>query len=328
MFTIGDEYISLRKRTVSEQNAYLQQQGRRVTGTVKDVNGEPVMGASVVEKGTTNGTATDHDGNFTLNVGENATLQIHYLGFKSLEISDLRGGGKPLEITLLEDTQTLDEVVVVGYGTQKRSDLIGSVGSITGKSLEGRAQLTVQSALQGKIPGVAVTQTSGQPGATPTVRIRGIGTVNNNDPLYIVDGVPMGNLEVINNEDIETIEVLKDAASASIYGSRAGNGVVIVTTKKGGSTKPTVFYDLNLGYNEMSKKLDLLNTAQYTMIVDEQLTNTGMDPYWKTATPRADTDWQEVAFQRGFIQSHVLGIRGSSENIKYYISVHSCPNFL
>jgi TonB-linked SusC/RagA family outer membrane protein len=302
------------------ETAEPQQTKTRITGTVVDQAGEPVIGANVIEKGTVNGVTTDVDGRFSLEVTNNATLQVSYIGYLSQNIAV--GNQTDLQITLRENAQALEEVVVVGYGSQRRSDLIGSVGSVSEKALAGRATLTVEHALQGKVPGVMVTQQNGQPGAAPSIRIRGIGTLNNNDPLYIVDGVPLTNsMEIINNQDIESIEILKDAASASIYGSRAGNGVILITTKKGTAGKPTVFYDGNVGYNEFSKRLDILNTADFTMIMDESYVNSGMEPYWKSVTPRADTDWQDLVFQRGVVHSHSLGVRGSSDKSRYYLVV-------
>jgi TonB-linked SusC/RagA family outer membrane protein len=291
---------------------------KTVSGTVKDGAGQPVAGAIVTVKSTTVGVTTDEDGSFSLSVPDNTTLVIALIGYRTKEV--VVGTQTTIDIVLEEATELLEELVVVGYGSQKRSDLIGSIGSISEKSLAGRATLTLEHALQGKVPGVMVTQQNGQPGAAPSVRIRGIGTLNNNDPLYIVDGVPLTNsMEIINNQDIESIEILKDAASASIYGSRAGNGVILITTKKGIVGKPTVFYNGNVGYNEFSKRLDLLNTAEYTTIMDEAYVNSGMEPYWKNVTPRADTDWQDLVFQRGMVHSHSLGVRGSTNNIRYYL---------
>lgn len=324
-FSITNRQIAL---VFNPRQANTQQQDnplKWITGTVIDAAGEPVIGANVIEKGNaSNGTVTDADGNFSLMVADNAVLQISFIGYITQEISvspALREGGKSQLITLREDVQGLEEIVVVGYGTQRRSDLIGSVGSVSEKALAGRATLTVEHALQGKVPGVMVTQRSGQPGTAPSVRIRGIGTLNNNDPLYIVDGVPLtSSMEIVNNQDIESIEILKDAASASIYGSRAGNGVVLITTKKGTTTKPTVFYDGNIGYNEASKRLDLLNTAEFTMIMDESYVNSNMSPYWKNVTPRADTDWQDLVFQKGIVHSHSIGVKGRLSNVRYYLA--------
>jgi TonB-linked SusC/RagA family outer membrane protein len=321
-YSINDRHIIIYPKTEpgEEQPAVRQQQGRGITGMVVDTNGETIIGANILEKGTANGTVTDADGNFSLTVAANAVLQVSYIGYVTQEVNVLSDINR-ITIRLVEDSKALEEVIVVGYGFQKRSDLIGSIGSVSEKALAGRATLTVEQALQGKVPGVMVTQRSGQPGATPSVRIRGIGTLNNNDPLYIVDGVPLTNsMEIINNQDIESIEILKDAASASIYGSRAGNGVILITTKKGIAGKPAVFYDGNIGYNEASKRLNLLNTAEFTMIMDESYVNSGMEPFWKSVTPRADTDWQDVIFRRGIVHSHSLGVRGSSNNIRYYLA--------
>jgi TonB-linked SusC/RagA family outer membrane protein len=322
-YEIDSKYILLTKNGSSPlKRSILQQNGKRITGTVTDARGESIIGANVIEKGTTNGVVTDIDGKFTINISGNAptnNLIISYIGYYTQEI--VVGNRTTLQITLSENSLGLDEVVVVGYGTQKRSDLIGSVGSVSQKDIAGRAALTVQSALQGKVPGVIVTQANGQPGNTPTVRIRGIGTLNDNNPLYIVDGVPMTNgMDIINNNDIESIEVLKDAASASIYGSRAGNGVIIITTKKGLSGKPTVFYNGNVGFNEAAKRLDLLNAKDFAMISDEALVNAGRDPYWKGSTGRADTDWQDQIFQRGLVQSHSVGVRGNKQDVRFYLS--------
>ncbi|MBK5721878.1 TonB-dependent receptor [Dysgonomonas sp. Marseille-P4677] len=298
-----------------------KQQSKEITGTVKDENSEPLAGVTVLVKGTTSGTVTDENGKFMIRVQNNQSITLIFslLGFIVQEVKV--GDKTEVHVMMQEDQKLLDEVIVVGYGTQKRSDLIGSVASVSQKDLGGRATLTVQDALQGKVPGVMVSQNNGQPGSTPTVRIRGIGTLNNNDPLYIVDGVPISNgADIINNKDIESIEILKDAASASIYGSRAGNGVIIITTKKGMSGKPTVFYDGNIGYHEASKQLDLLNAKDFAMISDEALVNGGKDPYWKGSTGRADTDWQSKIFRKGLIHSHSVGVRGGKQDIRYYLA--------
>jgi TonB-linked SusC/RagA family outer membrane protein len=302
----------------SSTEFYTQQNS--VTGKVTDTGNQPLPGVTVLVIGTAQGTVTNADGNYTLSgIPENATLQFSFVGMNTQEI--VVGNQTSINVTMELDAIGIEEVVAVGYGTQKRSDLIGSIASINKEGIVGRATLNVQQALQGKAAGVMVTNVNGQPGNTPTVRIRGIGTLNNNDPLYIVDGVPMtNNIDIINNNDIESIEILKDAASASIYGSQSGNGVILITTKKGTKGKPTVFYNANLGYNEASNRLDLLNAKEYTMISDEALVNAGLAPYWNGSTGRADTDWQDQIFQKGFIQSHTLGVRGSKEDVRYYLS--------
>lgn len=306
--------------TPAEQTGSSKQSQLTLSGKVTDSSGSPLPGVTVVVKGTTQGTITDGDGNYLLsNVPADATLVFSFVGMKTQEIPV--SGRTDIQVAMEEDAIGIEEVVAVGYGTQKRSDLIGSVASVDQGDLAGRATLTVQQALQGKVAGVMVTKQDGQPGNTSSVRIRGIGTLNNNDPLYIVDGVPMtNNVDIVNNNDIESIEILKDAASASIYGSRAGNGVILITTKKGVSGKPIVFYNANIGYNEVSNKLDLLNAKEYATISDEALVNGGMEPYWKGSTGRADTDWQDKIFRKGLIQSHSFGVRGSKQDVRYYLS--------
>ena len=207
-------------------------QSKQVTGVVKDVTGETVIGASVVEKGTTNGTITDFDGNFKLTVGDKAVLQISFVGYQTQEINTV--GKTSFVVTLKEDSEMLEEVVVTGYSTQKKADLTGSVAVVSTKTLKTTSDADPMRSLQGKVPGMTITA-NGSPSGTGTVRIRGIGSFNSSqDPLYVVDGVPTTRaLNSLNTNDIESMQVLKDAASASIYGSRASNGVIIITTKKG-----------------------------------------------------------------------------------------------
>jgi TonB-linked SusC/RagA family outer membrane protein len=315
-YEIKNKNIVVRKK---ESVTNTVQPQKRYSGIIIDIKGEPIIGAIINIKGSQNGTVTNINGNFFIEAPVGSILLVSFIGYVSQEVT--AGDSLSMRITLTEDNLILNEVVVIGYGTQKRSDLIGSIGSVSQKELGGRATLTIQHALQGKIPGVMVTQSNGQPGNAPSVRIRGIGTLNDNNPLYIVDGVPMTNsMEVINNKDIESIEVLKDAASASIYGSRAGNGVIIVTTKKGITDKPVVFYDGNVGYNEASHLLDLLNAKDFAMISDEALVNSGLEPYWKGSTGRANTNWQDQIFRKGLIHSHSVGVRGNKQDIRYYLS--------
>ena len=193
---------------------------------------EPLPGVNVVVKGTTNGTITDLDGQFTLNAPSDCILSISYVGYKSQEVSVK--GNRSLRVVLQEDTETLDEVVVVGYGVQKKSVVTAAISRVTAEELNVAKPSRVEDALKGKVSGVQITQSSGQPGSDSKVRIRGIGTVNNSDPLYIVDGMPVdGGIGYLNPVDIQSVEILKDAASAAIYGARAANGVVLVTTKTG-----------------------------------------------------------------------------------------------
>lgn len=217
--------LSFTLASVYAQN--IQVKGTVVSGS----DNEPLPGVNVVVKGTTNGGITDLDGNFTLSVPADATLSITYIGFKSQEVAV--NGKNSLKIVLQEDSETLDEVVVVGYGVQKKSVVTASIAKVSSEDLENKSPVRMDNALKGLAAGVDVTSASGQPGDSPRVRVRGIGTINNSDPLYIVDGMPIGGgLDFVNPNDIESIEVLKDAASGAIYGARAANGVILVTTKK------------------------------------------------------------------------------------------------
>ncbi len=203
---------------------------RLVTGTVTSVNGEPLAGASVQEKGTTNGVVTDFDGDFTIEVSDNAVLVVSYIGFKALEVPV--DGREEINVSLQEDLAQLDEVVVVGYGTQRKQDLTGAVSVVKTDEMLQQPTAQVTNQLQGRVSGVTITG-SGQPGEAPQIKIRGANTFGNNSPLFVVDGIPTDNINDLNPNDIESMQVLKDAGSASIYGSRAANGVIIITTKKG-----------------------------------------------------------------------------------------------
>ena len=238
-------------------------QGKIITGVILDKTGETVIGASVLVKGTTNGTITDVDGNFTLNnVQENAVLQVSFVGYKNQDIA-LKGQSN-VKVTLEEDTEVLDEVVVIGYGSVKKSTLTGAVAKMDTKGIQDRPLARPETALQGQLAGVTVRTTTGEPGADMQIRVRGAASVNaNSDPLYVVDGVPMTTLSGINPADIASIEVLKDAASAAIYGSRGSNGVVIVTTQKGKTGKPKVSFNASVGFQTLEKKIDLLSATEW-----------------------------------------------------------------
>jgi TonB-linked SusC/RagA family outer membrane protein len=238
-------------------------QGKIITGVILDKTGETVIGASVLVKGTTNGTITDVDGNFTLNnVQENAVLQVSFVGYKTQDIA-LKGQSN-VKVTLEEDTEVLDEVVVIGYGSVKKSTLTGAVAKMDTKGIQDRPLARPETALQGQLAGVTVRTTTGEPSADMQIRVRGAASVNaNSDPLYVVDGVPMTTLSGINPADIASIEVLKDAASAAIYGSRGSNGVVIVTTQKGKTGKPKVSFNASVGFQTLEKKIDLLSATEW-----------------------------------------------------------------
>ena len=238
--------------------ATIVQQNGRISGTIVDTKGEPVIGANVVEKGTTNGTITDMDGKFSLEVKSGVTLEISYIGYVTQTVQASRA----MKITLKEDTQKLDEIVVVGYGTQQKKDITGSVAVVDTKDLLKTPSSSVTEQLQGRAAGVVIGS-SGSPGTAAMVRIRGVGTVNDNGPLYVIDGVSTRdqNLNTINPNDIESMQVLKDASAAAIYGAQASNGVILITTKKGTkSGQPKLTFDGYLGTSNTTKQYDVLNS--------------------------------------------------------------------
>ena len=232
------------------------------TGQVVDQSGETVIGATVMEKGTSNGTITDFDGNFNISVNKGATLVVSYVGFITQELP----AATDMKIVIKEDAQSLQEVVVTGYTTQRKADLTGAVSVVSVDELQKQNENNPIKALQGRVPGMNIAA-DGTPSGAATVCIRGIGTLNNNDPLYIIDGVPTkSGMHELNGNDIESIQVLKDAASASIYGSRAANGVIIITTKKGKSGKVKVDFDASVAASFYANKLKVLNAEQWGQI--------------------------------------------------------------
>lgn len=234
----------------------------KATGKVVDGTGEPVIGATVKEYGTPNGAITDIDGNFSLNVAENASLEVSYIGYQSQRVK--AEDGKMLAVTLQEDTEMLDEVVVVGYGTVKKANVVGSIAKINSDVIQDRPVNRVEQALQGQMAGVSVRSTSGAPGSDITINVRGAASINGEStPLYVVDGVPIDNLSGINPGDIESIDVLKDAASAAIYGSRGSNGVVLVTTKKGKTGAPVITLNAYAAVSSLEKKVDVMNSEEW-----------------------------------------------------------------
>lgn len=278
-------------------------QKQNFSGTVVDNLGEPVIGASVVLKGSSNGTITDVDGKFTVNVEKDAELEVSFVGYATQRVKASQG----MRIVLHEDNALLDEVVVVGYGVQKKSVVTASIAKVSAEDLAGKSPVRMDNALKGLAAGVNVTSSSGQPGAAPKVRIRGTGTINNSDPLYIVDGMPIeGGLDFLNPSDIESIEVLKDAASGAIYGARAANGVILVTTKKGKMGKAAINYNFSYGWQSAAKRRDVTNATDYAILQNEFYVNGGQnaiyaDPYNLKdingdAVVGGGTDWQDLVF--------------------------------
>ena len=302
-----------------------------LNGNVKDTTGEPIIGASIVEKGnTTNGTITDLDGNFSLKVPANATVVISYIGMKTQEIA-IKGKSK-IDVTLSDDAKALDEVVVIGYGTAKRKDITGSVASVNSETLAAIPVASATEALQGKMAGVQITTTEGSPDAQMSIRVRGGGSITqSNEPLFIVDGFPVESISDIPPTDIESIDVLKDASSTAIYGARGANGVIIVTTKSGKEGKVSVSYNAYYAWKKVAKTLDVLSASDYTKWQYElaQLTNKNddyikyfgnyqdLDMYDNVAT----NDWQDLTFGRtGHSFNHNLSINGGSDKFKYSFS--------
>lgn len=310
-------------------------QAQNVTGNVKDGTGEGVIGATVMEKGTTNGTVTDIDGNFSIKVASGKTLVFSYIGMKTKEVK-VTGNG-PINVTLEDENTTLNEVVVVGYGTMKKKDLTGSVATVNNKTLEAVPVASASEALTGKMAGVQVTTTEGSPDADVKIRVRGGGSITqSNDPLYIVDGFPVETISDIPASDIEDITVLKDASSTAIYGSRGANGVILVTTKSGKAGKVSVSYNAYYSVKKIAKKMDVLDPYDYAKWQYElaMLKNQGdvtkissytdffgnyqdMDLYKNIEA----NDWQDIVYGRtGHTFNHNININGGSENVKYAFS--------
>ena len=287
----------------------------QLTGTVTDDKGMPLPGVSVVIKGTTKGVATDFDGNFSLNnVPKGAMLEFSSVGYKTL---DIKATGASLKVKLPEATQDLDEVVVVGYGTQKKGDVTTAITSVKTKDLDQRPVTSAAQAIQGRAAGIQVVQPSGAPGAGLAVRIRGNTSISaSNDPLYVVDGIPVQDISGIAPTDIENMQVLKDASSAAIYGSRAANGVVLITTKQGKRNEPKVSINTYVGMSDIAKKIPSLNTQQYY----DLMADSGAVATSSLAGLTDKTDWYKEAFRTGFTQNTQLSVSNATENTKYYVS--------
>ena len=254
-----------------------------ILGTVTDDQGEPVIGASVVEKGNTqNGTVTDLDGRFTINVSAGTPITISFIGYVTQELKATQG----MTVVMREDTQMLNDVVIIGYGVQKKSVVTASIAKVSADDLDGKTRLRAEDALKGMAAGVQVTSASGQPGAKSMIRIRGIGTINSSEPLYIIDGMPtdQNGMESVNPTDIESIEVLKDAASGAIYGARAANGVILVTTKKGKLGKAAINYNFSYGWQSAWKHRDVTGATDYAILQNERRIQNGMAPLYATPT--------------------------------------------
>jgi TonB-linked SusC/RagA family outer membrane protein len=288
-------------------------QTKSASGTVTDASGSPMPGVTVMVKGTTNGVATDLDGNFQINISVGEVLQFSYVGYQATEITYV--GQASLKVVLAEEVTILDEAVVIGYGVQKKKDLTTAVSTVDEKSIKERPMISAAEALQGKAAGVQVTAPSGKPGVGLAVRVRGATSViAGNEPLYVIDGVPTTDIQGLNPSDIATMTVLKDASSAAIYGARAANGVVLITTKRGKESAPVVAFNTYYGISTLRKPLEVLRTKDYRTLIDEIMPGS-LDP---AAT--GYTNWVDEVFGTGTHQSYQLSVSGGSEKSQYYVS--------
>ncbi len=315
-FSNGHIIINKQARTVSST--------KNISGVVKDETGEPVIGANVVVKGTTNGTVTDMNGRYSLEVPEGGVLQISYIGYNTQEVKV--GSGDVVNVSLREDSEALDEVVVIGYGTVKKSDLTGAVGSVQMKDVSQVGITSADRALQGQIAGVQVNARTGQPGESMMIRVRGSNSLaGGNEPLYVIDGMPVEKMNSdINPEDILSMEVLKDASSTAIYGSRGANGVVMITTKRGRTGDTVLEYNGYVGVSSLRKKLDLLGKDDYIAMVNEVSQNDGngiaITPEQAAMLP--NNDWQDLAYQTALTHSHQVSVSGGTDKTKLYSSLN------
>lgn len=303
----------------SESIASIQQQTITVSGVVMGSDGEPLMGVNVVEKGTTNGTITDLDGKYTLNVGANAVLQFSYIGYVSSDIAV--NGQRTVNVTMKEDSQNLDEVVVVGYGTVRKADLAGSVSVLDNKAFKDQPIKQVSDALQGRVSGVQV-QSSGVPGGTVKIRVRGSGSINrSNDPLYVIDGIVReSGLTGLNPDDIQSMQILKDASSTAIYGSRGANGVVLITTKTGKANTRQITFDAQITAGTVAKRYDTLNAYEFATLYNTYRANTFSSDQLSAFQRGGGTNWQDEIFQTGITQDYKVTFSGGSDKTQYIVS--------
>jgi TonB-linked SusC/RagA family outer membrane protein len=350
-----NDHVILSKREKLKENmavAAILQQTIVVAGTVTDANGEPIIGANVVEKGTTNGNITDVNGKFSLNVSPGATLVISFIGYHTQEVAI--GNRTILQITLQEDTKVLEEVVVIGYGTRTKKDLTGAVSQINSEEITRQVSISPEFAMQGKMAGVHISNPGSSPVARPTIRIRGVSTLGYNDPLYVVDGIPLtegfasssstrdedlrGEVNVfsmINANDIESISVLKDASATAIYGVRASNGVILITTKRGAEGKPKVNLSANYGVQNIFKKYDVVSTPEYVDMTLEAINANPnynkaywyplfdkSSPYYVGNSPDYSQDWRDAALvKNASIQDYNLSVTGGNKSSNYAVGV-------
>ena len=311
-------------QSVSEENI-------TITGRVVDDAGEPLVGVSIQVKGTGKGAVTDVNGNYTVSMPSGSTIVFSYIGMKTLQRKVTKGGR--LDIKMENDANMLDEVVAVGYGTMKRSDLTGSVVSVTAKSIEESMASTIDQALQGRAAGLQMTQNSGVPGGGTSIQIRGVNSLNStNEPIYVVDGVIISGetgsntsnaIAGINPSDIESIEILKDASATAIYGAQAANGVILITMKAGVTGRPKVSFQASVGNQQIPKKVDMMNLREYARHSNElrALTDGNVkDAFSHPETLGEGTNWQDEIFRNALMQNYNLSVRGGTKTVNYQIS--------
>ncbi|MEO0332225.1 MAG: SusC/RagA family TonB-linked outer membrane protein, partial [Bacteroidota bacterium] len=319
--------ISVNKTTSSQEPEVEVLVEQTISGQVVDLSSnEPLPGVNILAKGTSTGTVTDVDGNYRLTIADEVTtLVFSSIGYETIE--ELINGRSVIDISLSPDIQSLSEIVVVGYGTVKKSDLTGSVGSINGEELNTVAQTSVDQALQGRVAGVRITQSNAEPGGGFSVRIRGTNSITaGNEPLYVVDGLPGTNpLNSLNPSDIESVEVLKDASATAIYGARGYNGVVIITTKQGKRESPLVVnYNVSVGIQEPTKMLDMMNAQEYMSFYNDVFADRGNPLPFSAediSTIGDGTDWQDEVLNSASVQDHRLSFSGGSKDTQYYLSL-------
>lgn len=301
-----------------------------VTGSVKDGSGEPIIGATIMEKGTSNGGVTDLDGNFSIKVGDHATLVVSYVGYERQEVPV--AGKSTVNIVLTESDRTIDEVVVVGYGAIAKRSVSTAISTVKGDRIAGMPTSNVAQSLVGMSSGITLQQVNGEPGAAPAIRIRGAGSINSgNDPLYVIDGYPTTDSELFNSispTDIDDIQILKDAASSAIYGSKAGNGVIIVTTKSGRTGKSRVSFSTQIGVNQVQRYVDVLDSKDYLDMIIEARTNNGTIGNFpgllklRESGDYANTNWQDEIFRNALNYRANANVTGGNENVTYHFSVN------
>jgi len=339
-YEMDGNYIVLSISKPKETTTGTLQKKKTITGKILSASGEPIIGANVIEKGTTNGTVTNLDGEFTLSLDPSSTLQVSYIGYQTLERR--LNNASFYSIKLVEDSQALEEVVVVGYGVVQKKDLTGSVAQIQSDDLQDLAVPRIDQALSGKMAGVQVISTTGEPGAAPLIRVRGVGSISAGmEPLYVIDGFPGDDISMINPSDIETIDILKDASATAIYGSRGANGVVLITTKRGKEGKARISLNAYYGWQKVLRTPKFLSKEEQAQYYYEGIKNQNLDAGydvsgdprkdWNYAVPQTvmdvlngtnpyNTDAYDEIFQTAPQQSYNLSVQGGNEKIKYAVS--------